>query len=142
MSKWYLPKLFPINFKNFIPIWRNEIQPFKSFILFFLLKKIKRKINYRIILILVVGKFTCFEQKLLNKIKTNIQSAKINKPLFIIHNLFIIFSKKQLEDNMNDYLLKSVTFEWEKGNKISTGKLSKKMDFIIMEKIILQQYII
>ena len=77
------------------------------------------------ILILVVGKFTYSEQKLLNKIKTEIQRAKINKPLFIIHNLFTFFSKKQVEDHINDYLLKSVTFELEKGHKISTGKLTK-----------------
>ena len=45
------------------------------------------------ILLLVVGKFTYSEQKLLNKIKTEIKRSNINKLLFIIHNLFTFTSK-------------------------------------------------
>ena len=77
------------------------------------------------ILILVVGKFTFSEQKLLNKIKTEIKRANINKPLFIIHNLFTFTSKKQVEDHIKEYLLKSATFDLEKGHKTSTEKIIK-----------------
>ena len=77
------------------------------------------------ILLIVVGKFTYSEQKLLNKIKTDIQRAKLNKTVFIIHNLFTFFSKKQVEDHIQDYLLKRVTFELEEGHKITTEKSSK-----------------
>ena len=77
------------------------------------------------ILLIVVGKFTYSEQKLLNKIKTDIQRAKLNKTVFIIHNLFTFFSKKQVEDHIQDYLLKSATFELEEGHKITTEKSSK-----------------
>ena len=73
------------------------------------------------ILLIVVGKFTYSEQKLLNKIKTEIHRAKINKPLYIIHNLFTFFSIKQVEEHINEYLLKSATFDLEKGHKISTN---------------------
>ena len=77
------------------------------------------------ILILVVGKFTYSEQKLLNKIKTEIKRSNINKPLFIIHNLFTFTSKNQVEEHINEYLLKSATFDLEKGHKTSTEKIIK-----------------
>ena len=77
------------------------------------------------ILLIVVGKFTYSEQKLLNKIKTDIQRAKLNKTVYIIHNLFTFFSKKQVEEHIQDYLLKSATFELEEGHKITTEKSSK-----------------
>ena len=46
--------------------------------------------------------------------------AKINKPLYIILNLYTFFSIKQVYEHINEYLLKSVTFDLEKGHKIST----------------------
>ena len=73
------------------------------------------------ILLIVVGKFTYSEQKLLNKIKTEIHRANIKKPLYIIHNLFTFFSIKQVEEHIKDYLLKSATFDLEEGHKISTN---------------------
>ena len=72
------------------------------------------------ILILVVGIFTYSEQKLLNRIKTEIQRAKLNKPLYIIHNLKTFVENQQVEEYINKYLLKSATFKLVEGHKTST----------------------
>ena len=78
-------------------------------------------INNSDILILVVGILTYSEQKLLNRIKTEIIKYKINKPLFIIHNLMTFVEKKEVENYINNCLLRSATFELKKGHKISTN---------------------
>jgi len=77
------------------------------------------------ILILVVGILTYSEQKLLNRIKTDIQKLKINKPLYIIHNLKTFYSIKQVEDYIKTSLMKSATFELKRGHKISSSKESE-----------------
>ena len=77
-------------------------------------------ITFSDILILVVGILTYSEQKLLNRIKTEMQKKKIKKPLFIIHNLKTYFSKEQVEEYIENFLLKSATFVLEKGHKISS----------------------
>ena len=77
-------------------------------------------IKYSDILILVVGIMTYSEQKLLNRIKTDIQKLKINKPFYIIHNLKTFYTKKQVEDYIKNNLRKSATFELKKGHNIST----------------------
>ena len=77
-------------------------------------------INNSDILIVVVGILTYSEQKLLNRIKTEIQRSKINKPLFIIHNLITYTSIEQVKDYITHFLLKSATFNLEEGHKIST----------------------
>jgi len=82
-------------------------------------------INNSDILLVVVGILTYSEQKLLNRIKTEIQRSKINKPLFIIHNLITYTSIKQVEDYITHFLLKSATFNLEEGHKISTKTKSK-----------------
>ena len=76
-------------------------------------------INNSDILLVVVGILTYSEQKLLNRIKTEIQRSKINKPLFIIHNLITYTSIKQVEDYITHFLLKSATFNLEEGQKYS-----------------------
>ena len=73
------------------------------------------------ILIVVVGILTYSEQKLLNKIKNEIQRAKLNKTLFIIHNLMTYTSVKQVEEYIDAILLKSETFNLELGHKIDTS---------------------
>ena len=45
---------------------------------------------------------------------------KINKDLYIIHNLSTYTSINQVEDYIKDYLLNSSTFDLEEGHKIST----------------------
>ena len=77
------------------------------------------------ILILVVGILTYSEQKLLNRIKTDIQKLKINKPLYIIHNLKTYYSRKQVRDYIKNNLMKSATFDLKKGHKISSSKKSE-----------------
>ena len=74
------------------------------------------------ILLLVVGIMTYSEQKLLNKIKRDIEKFKINKTLFIIHNLKTYTTKKQVQEYIKKNLKKSLTFELKKGHKISTKK--------------------
>ena len=98
-------------------------------------------INNSDILIIVVGILTYSEQKLLNRIKTEIQRAKINKAIFIIHNLITYISIKQVEEYIKDYLLNSATFNLQKGHKISTKKEEKK-GINYYEKNIVQKYII
>ena len=91
-------------------------------------------INNSDILIVVVGILTYSEQKLLNRIKTTeIQRAKINKPLYIIHNLKTFTSIKQVEKYISDSLLKSATFELEKQQNIST-KINNIPGVIYFEK--------
>ena len=72
------------------------------------------------ILIIVVGILTYTEQKLLNRIRTEIRRAKINRSLFIIHNLMTYTSIDQVKDYIDNYLLKSASFNLEKRDKIST----------------------
>ena len=77
-------------------------------------------INNSDVLIAVVGILTYSEQKLLMKIKKEIERAKINTPLFVIHNLITYTSIQQVQDYINDFLLKSATFSLEEGHKVST----------------------
>ena len=72
------------------------------------------------ILIIVVGILTYSEQKLLNKIKSEIQRAKIGKSLFVIHNLITYTSIEQVNEYIEKYLLKSVSFNLEKRTEITT----------------------
>ena len=77
-------------------------------------------INNSDVLIAVVGILTYSEQKLLMKIKKEIERSKINTPLFIIHNLITYTSVQQVQDYINEFLLKSATFSLEEGHKVST----------------------
>ena len=72
------------------------------------------------ILIIVVGILTYSEQKLLNRIKNEIKRLKINKTLYIIHNLMTYTTIKQVEDYINNCLLKSATFTLERKINITT----------------------
>ena len=83
-------------------------------------------INVSDILIIVVGILTYSEQKLLNRIKTEIQRAKIKKPLFIVHNLITYTTVTQIEDYINKYLLESATFNLEKGHGVNTKAKDEK----------------
>ena len=88
-------------------------------------------INNSDILIIVVGILTYSEQKLLNRIRTEIlkqnkNKDKANKALYIIHNLMNYTTEKQVEEYIQESLLKSATFDLEEGHKISTSKEEKK----------------
>ena len=62
---------------------------------------------YSDILIIVVDSLSFSEQKLLMKIKKEMERAKINTPLYIIHNLKSFTSKEQVKDYIDNSLLKS-----------------------------------
>ena len=78
------------------------------------------------ILILVVGILSYSEQKLLNRIKTDIQKLKINKTLFIIHNLKSYITKNQVKNYIKNTLMKSATFDLKKGHNTSIEIDTKK----------------
>ena len=66
------------------------------------------------ILIVVIGILNYPEQKLLNRIKTENKNKNKNlnpPPLFVIHNLQTFSLKKQVEDYIEETLLKSATFK-------------------------------
>ena len=85
------------------------------------------------ILIIVVGILTYSEQKLLNRIKREMKRLKINKTLYIIHNLMTYTTIKQVEDYINNTLLKSATFTLEKKINITT-KLRRESGVCYYEK--------
>ena len=74
------------------------------------------------ILLIVVGILTYSEQKLINRIQTEIQRTKINRKLFVIHNLLTYTTKEQIKEYIETYLLKSTTFNLEEGHKINSLK--------------------
>ena len=86
-------------------------------------------INTGDILIVVVGILTYSEQKLLNRIRTEIQRAKLKKTLYVIHNLITYTSVDQVQEYIEDYLLKSATFHLEKGEKVSTSAKQDSGDY-------------
>ena len=88
------------------------------------------------ILIIVVGILTYSEQKLLNRIKIEMQRSKIkNKQLFIIHNLITYTSVEQVNDYINNILLKSQTFHLEEGQNISTKLETKNGKYFYKKEI-------
>ena len=78
------------------------------------------------ILILVVGILTYSEQKLINRIKTEMKNQKIEKPLYIIHNLVLYDTVEKVEKHIKDNLMKCATFKLEKKEKIGVGKYVEK----------------
>ncbi len=70
-------------------------------------------IYYSDILIVVVGILTYSEQKILNRIKSELKRARINKTLYIIHNLITYTTVNQVKSYINEMLLNSATFELE-----------------------------
>jgi len=78
------------------------------------------------ILIIVVGILSYSEQKLINRIQREIQRTKINRKLFVIHNLLTYTTKEQIKEYIDTYLLKSATFNLEEGHKISSSTKEEK----------------
>ena len=74
------------------------------------------------ILILVVGILSYSEQKLINRIKTEMKNQKIEKPLYIIHNLILYDTVDKVEKHIKDVLMKCATFKLEKAENISMDK--------------------
>ena len=79
-------------------------------------------IKYSNILILLLGKLTINEQKLLIKVKTHIKNLNRKEPLVVIHNLKEFETKKQVDDYINNVLKKSFTFNLIEGEEINLEK--------------------
>ena len=75
------------------------------------------------ILIAMVGILTYSEQKLLNRIKSDLKKRKKNYSLYVIHNLQTYVEKEQVENYINETLLNCATFE-----------LKERKDIYIHEK--------
>ena len=79
------------------------------------------------IILVVVGKLTYSEQLLINKIK--VECKRQNKlRIFIIHNLQEFRMVKQVEDYIENYLLKFSTFDLKKRSWITTKRDKEIMD--------------
>ena len=77
-------------------------------------------VNNSDILIVVVDSLSFSEQKLLIKVKKEIERSKRSIDLFIIHNLKTYTSISQVKEYINNILLKSATFTLVKGHGINT----------------------
>ena len=77
-------------------------------------------VNNSDILIVVVDSLSFSEQKLLLKVKKEMERAKRKIPLYIIHNLKTFVANEQVEDYIENTLLKSATFKLEKSHNINT----------------------
>ena len=73
-------------------------------------------INESNMLLILVGNLTYPEQKLLNKIRKETMNKKQN--LYVIHNLQTFTEKSQVENYIQETLLKSATFRLKKNKQI------------------------
>ena len=83
-------------------------------------------VNNSDILLVVVDCLSYSEQKLLMKIKKEIERSNKKPRLYIIHNLKAYTSISQVKDYINKTLLKSATFSLVEGNNIGTKTEIKK----------------
>ena len=86
------------------------------------------------ILIAVVDILSFSEQKLLLKFKKEIENAKRNQPVIVIHNLKTYTTIEQVDDYIENTLLKSATFKLEKGPIVGTKNTNFKIKYILYEK--------
>ena len=86
------------------------------------------------ILIAVVDILSFSEQKLLLKLKKEIENAKRNQPVIVIHNLKTYTTIEQVDDYIENTLLKSATFKLEKGPLVDTKNTNFKIKYILYEK--------
>ena len=77
-------------------------------------------VNNSDILIIVVDSLSFSEQKLLIKVKKEIERSKRSIDLFIIHNLKTYTSISQVKEYINNILLKCATFTLVPGHRIDT----------------------
>ena len=86
-------------------------------------------INNSNIILIIIGELTISEQNLLNRIKTQIIKNKIDKLFLVIHNLYFFTSIKQIEEYINENLLKNESLNLEKAVGITTGRNEKNRSF-------------
>ena len=85
------------------------------------------------LLLVVVDALSLSEQKLLNKIKKEIKIRKEKKKIFVIHNLKTYRSIEQVEEYINETLLKSVSFELRKDEPIRSEKNNQILGYHFTE---------
>ena len=85
-------------------------------------------------IILVIGKLTRTEQRLINRIKEEAKNNEISKvsKIIIVHNLSQYHKKKEVEKHILNYLTHSATFELETRKFI--GKNGEEDRFFFVEK--------
>ena len=97
-------------------------------------------INESDILICVVGILTYNEQKLINRIKSELNNNNNNnkdRKLFIIHNLQTYVEINQVEKYIKEYLLNSITFNLKKVDaSVYDEKKNDKINKIFFSEII------
>ena len=91
-------------------------------------------IKYSDILILILGKLTINEQKLLLKVKTHIKNLKRKEPLIVIHNLKEFETKKQIDDYLESILKKSSTFSLKDNDVVNLEKEESKWKYYFEPK--------
>jgi len=97
-------------------------------------------INLSDMLLIVVGKITFNEQRLINKIKNELVNFNNNsnsqnqnsrpkkQQIFIIHNLLNFQTKKQVKEHIENTLLKSASFNLKEVFDINKNDIKKKED--------------
>ena len=84
-------------------------------------------------LLIVVGKITFNEQRLINKIKNELINQKSKKPIFIIHNLLNFQTCDQVNEHINNTLLKSASFKLIKVRDIKRSNTNNGDRFYYIE---------
>ena len=81
------------------------------------------------LLLLVLGKLSFEEQKLLERIKKDMKNIKRKESLIVIHNLKEFERKIQVENYINETLLKSSTFKLGENIEINKEDKEKKWSY-------------
>jgi len=88
-------------------------------------------------ILIVVGRITFNEQRLINKIKKEIELGNRDenkkKQIFIIHNLINFQTKKQVDEHVENILLKSASFKLIKIKDIIKSQEKKEETFYFVE---------
>jgi hypothetical protein len=93
------------------------------------------------LLLLVFGKLSFEEQKLLEKVKRDMKNLKRKESLFVIHNLKEFERKSHIENYIKEILLNSSTFNIESSTEINKIKM-KIHGNIFMSLILIQKFFI
>ena len=87
--------------------------------------------------VIVVGKLTFNEQKLINRIKHDMEAMKDEehkKQIFVIHNLLNFQTKKQVEDYIKNTLLNVVSFNLKEQNDFMKKEENQNNFYYVEEK--------
>ena len=88
-------------------------------------------LHFSDMLLIIVGKITFNEQRLINKIKNELENQNSKKPIFIIHNLMNFHTIAQVKDHINNTLLKSASFKLERVRDIKKSNKNEERYYLI-----------